>query len=43
MTSPTFLSRKPIVPAERLIFALDVPSPTTARQLVETLGDAVHF
>ena len=43
MTSPTFLSRKPIVPAERLIFALDVPSPATARQLVETLGDAVRF
>ena len=43
MTSPTFLSRNPIVPAERLIFALDVPSPATARQLVETLGDAVCF
>ena len=43
MTSPTFLSRKLIVPAERLIFALDVPSPATARQLVETLGDAVRF
>jgi orotidine-5'-phosphate decarboxylase len=43
MTSPTFLSRKPIVPAERLIFALDMPSPEAARQLVETLGDAVRF
>ncbi len=43
MTSPTFLSRKSIAPAERLIFALDVPSPATARQLVETLGDAVRF
>ena len=43
MTSPSLLSRKPIVPAERLIFALDVPSPATARQLVETLGDAVRF
>lgn len=43
MTSPTFLSRQPIVPAERLIFALDVPSPAAARQWVETLGDAVRF
>lgn len=43
MTSPKLLSSKPIPPAERLIFALDVPSPTTARQLVETLGDAVRF
>ena len=43
MTSPTFLSRKPIPPAERLIFALDVPSPVAARELVEALGDAVCF
>ena len=43
MTSPKLLSSKPIPPAERLIFALDVPSPTTARQLVETLDDAVRF
>jgi orotidine-5'-phosphate decarboxylase len=43
MNSPKLLSSKPIPPAERLIFALDVPSPTTARQLVETLGDAVRF
>ena len=32
-----------IPPAERLIFALDVPNPTTARTLVETLGDTVCF
>lgn len=37
------LSNKPIAPADRLIFALDVPSPVKARQLVETLGDAVGF
>jgi len=43
MTSPKLLSSKPIPPAERLIFALDVPSPTTARELVEALGDAVRF
>ncbi len=43
MTLPTLLSNKPIPPAERLIFALDVPSPTLARELVETLGDAVRF
>jgi orotidine-5'-phosphate decarboxylase len=28
---------------ERLIFALDVSSPAAARELVETLGDAVFF
>lgn len=43
MTSSTLLSNKPIPPAERLIFALDVPDPSTARQLIETLGDAVCF
>ena len=43
MTSANLLSSKPIPPAERLIFALDVPSPTAARELVETLGDAVRF
>lgn len=37
------LSTKPIPATERLIFALDVPSPTTAREWVETLGDAVCF
>ena len=43
MTASKLLSNQPIPPAERLIFALDVPDPTTARQLVETLGDAVRF
>ena len=43
MTAHNLLSNKAIPPAERLIFALDVPNPATARQLVETLGDAVCF
>jgi len=43
MTSSSLLSTKPIPPAERLIFALDVPNPVTARELVATLGDAVCF
>jgi orotidine-5'-phosphate decarboxylase len=33
----------PIPRAERLIVALDVPTPQEARQLVEKLGDAVRF
>lgn len=37
------LSSKPIPPAERLIFALDVPSAAEAKALVEQLGDAVLF
>ena len=43
MTSRLLLSTQPIPPAERLIFALDVPNPVTARELVKTLGDAVCF
>ena len=43
MPSPRLLSHPSISPAERLIFALDVPSPTVARTLVETLGDTVCF
>jgi len=38
-----YLSPKPIPPAERLIFALDVPSVATAQELVNRLGDAVRF
>ena len=38
-----YLSLKPIPPAERLIFALDVPSVAKAQELVEMLGDAVRF
>lgn len=36
-------STKLIPPQERLIMALDVPSVEEARELVERLGDAVHF
>mgnify|MGYP003535982986 FL=1 len=43
MIDHTLLSSKAIPPAERLICALDMPSSTTARQLVETLGDTVRF
>jgi orotidine-5'-phosphate decarboxylase len=32
-----------IPPAERLIFALDVPDPRSARALAERLGDSVRF
>ena len=39
----SYLSTKPIPPAERLIFALDVPSPEDARAMVERLGDSVRF
>src|SRR5436305_6587257 len=42
-TDPGPLSAKPIPPAERLIFALDVPGAEPARRMVETLGDAVVF
>jgi len=38
-----FLSDKPIPPAERLMFALDVPGPAEARKLAEQLGDSVQF
>lgn len=39
----SFLSDKPIPPAERLIVALDVPDAERARTLVANLGDAVRF
>lgn len=32
-----------IPPADRLIFAMDVPDPAAARALVERLGDSVRF
>ncbi len=41
--SQSRLSAKPIPPAERLIFALDVPTPEDARAMVERLGDSVRF
>jgi orotidine-5'-phosphate decarboxylase len=34
---------EPILPAERLIVALDLPDAAAARSLVTTLGDAVRF
>ncbi|MBF0268109.1 MAG: orotidine-5'-phosphate decarboxylase [Alphaproteobacteria bacterium] len=37
------LAPKDISVAERLILALDVPSPDEARKLVELLGDSVQF
>jgi orotidine-5'-phosphate decarboxylase len=37
------LSKKPIPPEERLILALDVPSPEQAWQLVTRLGPRVRF
>jgi orotidine-5'-phosphate decarboxylase len=40
---PAAAAGKPIPVRERLIFALDVPTPAAARALVERLGDAVLF
>ena len=41
---PSGAARRPDVPtAERLICALDLPTPEEARRMVETLGDAVRF
>lgn len=37
------LSAKPIPPAKRLIFALDVPNVEEAKQLIDTLGESVQF
>jgi len=37
------ISTKNIPPHERLIFAMDVPTEEEARNLVEKLGDSVHF
>lgn len=42
-TASSWLSRKPIPPAERLIFALDTPSAEEARRLIGVLGDHVEF
>jgi len=39
----SFISTKPIPVCERLIMALDVPSLSEARALVEELGDSVIF
>jgi orotidine-5'-phosphate decarboxylase len=37
------LSQKTIPDRERLIFALDVPAPDSAKKLAESLGDSVMF
>lgn len=37
------MTPKPIAAADRLIFALDVPDASTARDLATQLGDAVQF
>lgn len=37
------MAAKSISPSERLIFALDLPDPVSARKMVKQLGDAVHF
>ncbi len=42
-TANKYLSRKDIPPRERLILALDVPSPKEAQRLVIRLGDSVIF
>ncbi len=41
--SQSFLSSKPIPVTERLIMALDLPSISEAKQLVEELDDSVVF
>jgi orotidine-5'-phosphate decarboxylase len=38
-----YLSSKSIPATERLIFALDVPTPERAKEFVKVLGDAVSF
>jgi orotidine-5'-phosphate decarboxylase len=38
-----FLSSKPIVPADRLIVALDLPDAAAAKAFVSQLGDSVTF
>jgi len=43
MPSTRPLSTRAVPPRERLIAALDVPSPEAARHLVRALGDAVCF
>lgn len=43
MAETHLLSTKPIDPSDRLIFALDVPSPAEALAWVDRLGDSVTF
>lgn len=43
MSDTSLLSKKPVAPSDRLIFALDVPTIDEAREWVERLGDSVTF
>lgn len=43
MSEPSLLSRQPIDPRDRLIFALDVPTKAEALEWIDRLGDAVTF
>jgi orotidine-5'-phosphate decarboxylase len=43
MSTDSLLSKKPIDPRDRLIFALDVPTLAEARAWIGRLGDAVTF
>jgi orotidine-5'-phosphate decarboxylase len=43
MSDTALLSTKPIAPRDRLIFALDVPTPDDALAWIARLGDAVTF
>ena len=43
MSTEALLSARPIDPRDRLIFALDVPTISEAREWVARLGDAVTF
>ncbi|EDY21833.1 orotidine 5'-phosphate decarboxylase [Chthoniobacter flavus Ellin428] len=43
MSTDSLLSKKPIDPRDRLIFALDVPTLAEARAWVDRLGDVVTF
>ena len=42
-TGDRYLSTAPIPPRQRLILAMDVPSPGEAKQIVDELGDSVLF
>ena len=43
MPDQSLLSRKAIAPADRLIFALDLPTADDALEWVDKLGESVSF
>jgi orotidine-5'-phosphate decarboxylase len=43
MQTKAFISDKSIPIRERLIFAMDVPTPDECKRVVDLLGDSVHF